>query len=965
MVFILFFFSGATALVYEVVWSKYLSLMFGSTIQAQTAVLAVFMSGLALGSWIFGRVASSLANPLRAYGWMELGIGVYGFLFVTAYLDADMLFVFLGSPLLGHTSLLFLLKFALSVCLLVIPTLLMGGTLPLIAEWLRRRGVEAGSWSTGFYAVNTLGAVVGAGLAGFALVQLLGLERTLWLTGAVNGAIGVAAIRLSNRKPWHTDSPAQASAKDPHSFAAGPGFPMAGFALVGLSGAMSMGLEVMASRTLALVFGASLQAFATVLMAFILGIGIGSIVVASPLLKSRSPYDTSCALFLAASAWLGAFLLGIERVATLYHQALSGLARNEVGYNFQLALTALISIVVLGVPASMLGAVLPTWIRHAARHVATLSHQVGRLLFWNTVGSVAGVLLAGFVLMPLLGLRGAFACTAIALSLAALAIAWRGQRPGWMTLGLGVVTMTLVAAALGGDDWRLVMSAGVYRMRHVDARTDIKAYRREHTRLLFYEDAADATVSVEKDGEHGPDDPSSQVLLRINGKIDASSHTDLSTQYLLAHLPMCARPGSRDVFMFGLGSGITARALLGHPIQHLSIAENCEPVLRAAKWFEPWNGGALNNSRTHVWGEDARTVLKLSPQLYDVIISEPSNPWTVGIGSVFSMEFYDLAASRLKDGGIFVQWFHVYEMNADLAAMVTRTFSLAFSHVEIWDTFAGDVVLMGSNKKWASNPSVYRTVFERELPRKDLEQIGIPTPELLWARQLASQRTAGAIPGGGVIQSDGFPVLEYDAPRAFYIGENSDFFSRFDERTWQSDLASANKRKTLAALDDLAVFRMFQKNSSLNPSLMKGLVQTSRSQDSDWLAGFGQMPFALRPANRVPPKLNFPPGMNDRLMHLLRACATIQGKPAATREASQEIARILETIKVVPLPDRTPWTPEFFAGQAARGCIRAGDFKQAGELVMLGMYFSPDSPDLHYLSRIVNRAIQMPPPEDS
>src|SRR5205085_109319 len=163
--------------------------------------------------------------------------------------------------------------------------------------------------------------------------------------------------------------------------------------------------------------------------------------------------------------------------------------------------------------------------------------------------------------------------------------------------------------------------------------------------------------------------------LRVNGKPDASSYGDLATQYLLAHLPMMARPAGKDVFVLGLGSGITAGALLGYPLDHLVVAENCEPVLRAARHFDQWNRGVVTNSLTRFWNEDARTVLKLSPQNYDVIISEPSNPWMAGVGSVFSREFYELAAHRLKPGGIMTQWFHLYEMHDGIVLLVLRTFA--------------------------------------------------------------------------------------------------------------------------------------------------------------------------------------------------------------------------------------------------------------------------------------------------
>jgi spermidine synthase len=302
------------------------------------------------------------------------------------------------------------------------------------------------------------------------------------------------------------------------------------------------------------------------------------------------------------------------------------------------------------------------------------------------------------------------------------------------------------------------------------------AFRKEHVTLEFYEDAADATVSVERgDGIGAPAD----VGLRINGKTDASSRLDLSTELLLGHLPMVARPDSKDVFILGLGSGITGGAVLRHPVENLTVAENCEPVVRAAKFFNPWNGGILTDSRTKIQVEDARTLLKLSPQRYDIIITQPSNPWMAGVGSVFSKEYYELSASRLKEGGIMTQWFHLYDMHDGIVTLVLRTFSRVFPYVELWDCGAGDVILMGSKRAWPSSLTHAETTFEREGAREDLARIGIHSPRALLARQAASQKTGFAIAGSGPIQSDMFPILEYEAPRAFYLGITATTLEQF------------------------------------------------------------------------------------------------------------------------------------------------------------------------------------------
>lgn len=699
IVLLLFFCSGATALVYEVVWSKYLSLMFGSTIQAQTVVLAVFMGGLALGNRIVGSRADLLRQPLAVYGYLELAIGLYAFLFSWIYRLADGLFVAVGSRLLDHGSLLLMFKAVLSVGLLLGPTILMGGTLPLLAAWLQKQSKDAGRLSARFYSVNSFGAVFGSALAGFFLVRALGMVATLQLTALGNLLVGFAAVGLSRRHATissvATDNQSPGEAPE-----AKPAALRWGAVLVSVTGAVSMGLEVLASRTLALIFGSSLQAFAIVLMAFILGIGLGRAVVASPRMRRWQEEKTLFALLLSAAAVIGVLVAGIEQWVDIYRHVRTGLARSEMGFVFHQLATGAIAMVVLGLPAALLGAVLPVCIRAEGIGAAGLGQRVGRLLTWNTIGAVGGVLLTGFVLMPRIGLRGAFGVLAVVLCLASLTLALRTQQRFAAGLSVAFAVLLTVVWTTGGEGWRHVLSSGVFRARETVVNPQTLVLRKKHMKLLFYEDAADATVTVEEgDGVGAAADRG----LRINGKPEASTRGDMSTQLMIAHLPILARPESKDVFMLGFGSGISAGALLGHPVSRVVVAENCEPALRAGHLFARWNRGALTNPVVRLWNEDARTILKLSPQQYDVIISQPSNPWMIGVGSVFSREFCELGASRLKEGGILCQWFHVYEMNDDIVGLVFRSFTSVFPHVEVWDAGPGDVILLGSKQPWKSS----------------------------------------------------------------------------------------------------------------------------------------------------------------------------------------------------------------------------------------------------------------------
>ena len=896
----LFFCSGVTALVYEVIWSKFLSQMFGSTIYAQTVVLAAFMGGLAIGNRVFGGWAGRVQQPVRAYGYLEIIIGIYAFAFPVFDRLADRAFVAAGAGIAQQTGLLLALKGTLSAGLLLGPTILMGGTLPLLASWLQNCSPEAGRYSARFYSVNSLGAVAGAGLAGFWLVQNLGLISALQMTALLNVMIGSAAILLSRQFRVTPHRNGSAAAAEPDVTL--PGTLRWAGAIVALTGAVSMGLEVLASRSLAMIFGSSLQSFAVVLMAFILGIGLGSAWIASPRRREYSSEKTIVLLLCLAAGWVILLVFNLERWVDIYRLARTGLGRSSVGYVFHELLSAAIALVIFGLPAACIGAVLPLMIRAISRAGAPLGLEVGALLTWNTLGAVVGTLLSGFVLMPGLGLRNAFGVLALTLALAAMVLAWRCRWRLGAGAAIGVILFALSLMLSGDESWRYVISSGAFRSREIEFSPNLISLRKQHIKILFYEDGPDATVSVEEDDGFGS--PSERVL-RINGKPDASSHSDMSTQLLLAHLPMLARPGARDVFVFGLGSGVSAGALLAYPLESITVAENCEPVIRAARYFTTWNRRALEDPRVHLWREDARTVLKLNPRPYDVIIAEPSNPWTVGVGSVFSLEFYEIAARRLKPGGIMAQWFHVYEMHDGIVSLVLRTFNSVFPYVEIWDPGGGDIVMLGSRQPWPTGPEVFRPGFGFAGVRSDLAAIGIPSPEALLARQLASQRTAFAIAGDGPVQSDLFPVLEYAAPRAFYIGIKARVLERFDERTRQQAVAPTDKLTLLHSLTLADVRSVFFPFSTVNGELLDSLLERESA---------AQVPCVF--------KTNAPPAMF---------------------EASDGSAATLSR---------------------AMTAFRSDDWKHAAQLAALALQQNPTNSQAAYVMRIVDRELQLQPTAD-
>jgi hypothetical protein len=455
-------------------------------------------------------------------------------------------------------------------------------------------------------------------------------------------------------------------------------------------------------------------------------------------------------------------------------------------------------------------------------------------------------------------------------------------------------------------------------------------------------------------------DGTKDLALRINGKPDASATQDRSTQILLAQLPLMVRPESKDVFCFGMGSGITAGSVLGYPVNHLTIAENCEPVLRAVTLFSPWNFGVYTNDRTRIYHEDARTVLKLSPQKYDVIISEPSNPWMAGIGSVFSREFYQLAARRLKPGGLMTQWFHMYEMDDHTLDLVLRTFASVFPKMEIWDVGDNDIILLGSKQNWITGPAVFRSAFQLEQPRADLSSIGLAVPETVLARQFASQKTAFALAGPGAVQSDDRPILEYDAPKAFYIflgREGIEDFPNYDERTWQMDLAPMEKYSVLARLNlqDLApIFHSFYGTG--NPQLQTYLDNRFQGAVGSLTFGDRVMPCVFRDPHAGLMVYAAPSAQTNMITRqlYLDEVSLLRGEGAlAQSNAVASIKNLLDQVQNYQ-PDRAEWPVTHYAAIAAKASLKQGNAQQAKSILLRGLELEPDSKELAYLLRVLN-----------
>jgi spermidine synthase len=543
----------------------------------------------------------------------------------------------------------------------------------------------------------------------------------------------------------------------------------------------------------------------------------------------------------------------------------------------------------------------------------------------------------------------------VVLCLTALCHAFLSHRPRPLLVSAGVVALLTLACQTGGEHWRQVMTSGVFRARSSKGDDRILELRRGHLRVVHYEDSPEGTVSVERgDGVRLP----AGNALRVNGYPETVDGVDWAARSMLGHIPLLLR-GGRSVLVSGFGSGVTAAAVAAHGVEHLVVAEPREAVLRCTQHFAHWNRGVLSQARTRTLTEDGRTLLKLSPQEYDVILSDPPPIGSLGGPRWFSRGFYELAARRLRPGGQLAQLYAIDEAHDAVLSMVLRTLCGVFPHVEIWDAGAEHIILVASASAWPDSLEHLGRGLERSRVRTELARMGLNTPAQILARQLASAQTASAIPGPGPTVLDEYPILELEAPRAHWLGATSGALAQFDERTWQAPLAPAAKQAALSLMTDEALRGVFVPYSTMNAELAEFLKMRFRAADGlgslDYFGDPMVIPCIFRPPGAPRYRLPVAGLAGSAWDQLTRAEVILRSHPGHWMEAVDTIASVLGR---VPSGSRSPEGHRplaFYAAQAVRVCWREGERERAARVLALGLKQDPTSAELQYLSRLVQR----------
>ncbi|QOC23447.1 fused MFS/spermidine synthase [Wenzhouxiangella sp. AB-CW3] len=765
LLLIIFVLSGFAGLIYQSIWSHYLGLFLGHAAYAQALVLALFMGGMAIGAALVAQFGTRWRNLVRGYAVVELIIGLFGLVFHWVFvgmlgLSYDAVMPALGAPWLVNTW-----KWLLAGALILPQTILLGMTFPLMSGGLiRRYPNQDGNALGGLYFTNSIGAAVGVLVAAFVLMPAFGLPGAMITAGIIN--IVVAGLAWWLGSGGETPRPATVTGDAKRS----RGSRRLLYLVLGatfLSSAASFAYEIIFVRMLSLAVGSTLHAFELMLGSFIAGIALGALWIRKRADRSEMPLKLvgvlqilmgltallALALYANAFTWVG-FMM-------------DSLSRTDGGYSLFNLGTAAIAILIMMPTAFFAGTTLPLFTVALLRD-GQGEPSIGRVYAFNTIGAIVGVFAAIHFLIPVFGIKLAMIVAAIVDMAIGVFLLRRvvARRRDFVNVGAGVAVMMagtwLVVNLVPFDSLRL--SSGVYRTGQVQLD--------EQTDMLFYRDGKTASISVVYL-------PNGTIVIATNGKPDASLQnipsqpptSDEPTMIIAGALPLAYLSEARTAAVIGFGSGMTTHTLLAEPgLERVDTIEIEREMVEGAEWFGERVARAYEDERSQIIIDDAKSYFAGQQHRYDVIVSEPSNPWISGVGALFSKEFYRFVPNFLADDGVFVQWLQLYEIDERLVGSVLNAMLPAFADVHGYLSNSGDLLLVASQEPLEQRVD-YERLFEGAMA-DELAHVGISEPDQLGFRRVADRELLWALASlyRSPANSDYFPILSLEAPRTRFRG---------------------------------------------------------------------------------------------------------------------------------------------------------------------------------------------------
>lgn len=656
IVTILFFTSGFTGLVYEVLWMKELGLIFGNTAHATSTTLAAFFIGIGTGSFVFGKILSHVQQPLRIYAYLEIAVAISALLY---FLLSDLynylypsIFEILGS---GHWGFI-IVKFILALVILFPPAFFMGGTLPAMSQYVVQNRSMLGKSISALYAVNIIGAASGAFAAGFLLPKNLGFTQSYILAVTITCAVALVAFfynRLFSPKSANKSVEIQEITITSSQIAFSKSTILS---LAFISGVITLGLEVLWTRMFSQVLHNSVYTFATILIMFLVSLSIGS--ACARVLITRTKQHVSVIMLLVTCSCL---LVAISPYIFIYstdNLGYFGATQNWVQYTF--SVFALVSIVIL-LPTILLGTIFPYLIKISEPLKQSTGQIIGNLAAVNTIGAVVGSMLAGFVFLEIFGLWVSIKLFALIYIIVAILISLKNKQNNiYGVLSFQIFTICII----------FLLNFSALPLVTLDSQNDDE-------KLLEVFDGSAATVTVVERTD--------SLRIKVNNFYGLGGTGARNQEERQAHLPLLLHDNPKSVYFLGMGTGITAGAALRHPVDKVVVTELIPEVIEASeKYFTEYLNNLFNDTRASVYAEDGRNYLRASNEKFDVIIADLFVPWKAGTGSLYTQEHYLTAAKRLNHNGIYAQWLPLFQVSENEFGIIAKSMLQVFPQVTLW-----------------------------------------------------------------------------------------------------------------------------------------------------------------------------------------------------------------------------------------------------------------------------------------
>ena len=760
LIYLLFFISGACSLMYELIWLRKLALIFGNTTFATSSILTAFMGGLALGSYLIGKYADKVKSPLKLYGYLELGIGGFAVIILFLFLPvSDSVYIWTFRNV-GQNGILFnVIRFLLSGLILIIPTTLMGGTLPVVSKFLIDDTEKLGRKIGLLYALNTFGGVVGAYFTGYHLIRLFGETWSLWLAILLNFSIAAIAVYFGSREKGTqaiADEKREKSKKviavQPAKDGAKIGFYSQKTAKIVLwlfaaAGFTSLAYEVIWTRALIFFVSSTTYSFTIILVTFLTGITLGSLVISKWVDKIKNPI-----------LWFGLFEVMISLAAILsipllrnmysiHHWILAYLNTTQWRQvTFFLFVTAFI---ILIVPAFFMGAVFPIVNRICVHSLPRLGRGVGSVYMANTIGAILGSFFSGFVMLPLLGIQESILMLTIVNLFIGLFVFTREQNFGRNKRSYFPVMAASVVLFV-------VINLSFFTTKSLF--THVLSF--QDTRILFRKDASAATLSVLEKQEDLNIWGENVRFLNINGHNTAhTTYADIIIHKMLAHLPMLLHPNPQSALVIGFGFGNTCQSFLQYDIKKVDCVELLGSEKESAKYFEEENRGVFTEPRFRFIENDGRNYILATEKRYDIISVNAVDPKFSP--ALYTNQFYRLCRNNLRPDGYLVAWLPISGMTEKEVLSLIKSFVAEFPHSSLWYNNPEHLLLLGSKTELKIDVSRLQRRLAVQAIQKNLQLIRFNNPYTILSTFLLGEKQLAELTRSTVGNTDIHPVVEF------------------------------------------------------------------------------------------------------------------------------------------------------------------------------------------------------------